>query len=261
MPPILKIQGISKHFPGVQALQDVSFDVEEGAIHAVMGENGAGKSTLMQVIAGVHQPDSGELELAVLNLCLNARDAMPSGGVIVIDARNRTEDQGEAPREMVEFSVADPGVGMPEEVLARACEPFFTTKDVGKGSGLGLSQVYAFITSSGGALSIDSKPGTGTTVRLRFPRSAKVSAAVVEDEAPSAAADGQGKKGHVLLVEDDREVAVLSQEMLASIGFDVTHAASAEAALGALALRSKARGRARADAVFRFSARYGRAPP
>jgi ABC-type sugar transport system ATPase subunit len=63
MPPILKIQGISKHFPGVQALQDVSFDVEEGAIHAVMGENGAGKSTLIQVIAGVHQPDSGELEL------------------------------------------------------------------------------------------------------------------------------------------------------------------------------------------------------
>jgi PAS domain S-box-containing protein len=180
------------------------------------------------------EADSGELELAVLNLCLNARDAMPSGGVIVIDARNRTEDQGEAPREMVEFSVADPGVGMPEEVLARACEPFFTTKDVGKGSGLGLSQVYAFLPSSGGALSIDSKPGTGTTVRLRFPRSAKVSAAVVEDEAPSAAADGQGKKGHVLLVEDDREVAVLSQEMLASIGFDVTHAASAEAALGAL---------------------------
>jgi ABC-type sugar transport system ATPase subunit len=63
MPSILKIQGISKHFPGVQALQDVSFDVEEGSIHAVMGENGAGKSTLMQVIAGVHQPDAGELEL------------------------------------------------------------------------------------------------------------------------------------------------------------------------------------------------------
>jgi ABC-type sugar transport system ATPase subunit len=63
MPPILKIQAISKHSPGVQALQDVSFDVEHGAIHAVMGENGAGKSTLMQVIARVHQPDSGELEL------------------------------------------------------------------------------------------------------------------------------------------------------------------------------------------------------
>jgi ribose transport system ATP-binding protein len=63
MPAILKIEGISKHFPGVQALQDVSFEVEEGTIHAVMGENGAGKSTLMQVIAGVHQPDAGELEL------------------------------------------------------------------------------------------------------------------------------------------------------------------------------------------------------
>ncbi len=181
------------------------------------------------------EADLGELELAVLNLCLNARDAMPGGGVIVIDARNRIEGEADASRNMVELSVADPGVGMPEEVVARACEPFFTTKDVGKGSGLGLSQVYAFITSSGGALKIDSKPGRGTTVRLRFPRSVRAFAAPADQLRPAASAsDAAGARGHVLLVEDDREVAVLSQEMLASIGFDVTHAASAEAALGAL---------------------------
>jgi CheY-like chemotaxis protein len=191
--------------------------------------------------AGLVLADRNQFETALLNLALNARDAMPDGGKLIIETSNVVLDDSYVSMNSdvtagnyVMVAVTDSGHGIPASILDNVFEPFFTTKDVGKGSGLGLSQVYAFITSSGGALSIDSKPGTGTTVRLRFPRSAKVSAAVVEDEAPSAAADGQGKKGHVLLVEDDREVAVLSQEMLASIGFDVTHAASAEAALGAL---------------------------
>jgi ABC-type sugar transport system ATPase subunit len=93
MPPILKIQGISKHFPGVQALQDVSFDVEEGAIHAVMGENGAGKSTLMQVIAGVHQPDSGELELFGEKVRFaNPAEAQAKGVAIVYQELNLAQN-------------------------------------------------------------------------------------------------------------------------------------------------------------------------
>jgi PAS domain S-box-containing protein len=181
------------------------------------------------------EADAGELELAILNLCVNARDAMPNGGIIMIDAHNLVEGPADGSREAVELCVADSGVGMTEDVIARACEPFFTTKEIGKGSGLGLSQVYAFVTSSGGALSIESKPDMGTTVRLRFPRSAQALAAASEERAaPAPAAVAERKRGHVLLVEDDREVAILSREMLSSIGFDVTHAASAEAALGAL---------------------------
>jgi PAS domain S-box-containing protein len=181
------------------------------------------------------EADAGELELAVLNLCVNARDAMPGGGVIMIDAHNVTEADGETLREYVEFCMGDSGAGMSEEVVARACEPFFTTKEVGKGSGLGLAQVYAFVTSSGGAMTIDSKPGAGTTVRLMFPRSKKMPPEKADgaELRPSARAT-EPRTGHVLLVEDDREVAILSSEMLESIGFDVTHAGSAEAALGAL---------------------------
>ena len=181
------------------------------------------------------EADPGELELAVLNLCVNARDAMPSGGVIMIDASNTTDAEGATRRDIVELCVGDCGVGMSEEVIARACEPFFTTKDVGKGSGLGLAQVYAFITNSGGSLAIESKPGSGTTVRMRFPRSTEALVPAADEPAAEASASaGVEKKGHVLLVEDDREVAALSQEMLTSLGFDVTQVGSAEAALGAL---------------------------
>ena len=181
------------------------------------------------------EADPGELELAVLNLCVNARDAMPSGGVIMIDASNTTDIEGANRRDIVELCVGDCGIGMSEEVIARACEPFFTTKDVGKGSGLGLAQVYAFITNSGGSLAIESKPGSGTTVRMRFPRSAQALVPATDEPAAEASTSaGAEKKGHVLLVEDDREVAALSQEMLSSLGFDVTQVGSAEAALGAL---------------------------
>ncbi len=181
------------------------------------------------------EADAGELELAVLNLCVNARDAMPKGGVIMIDARNVTEEGESGGREVVELCVGDTGAGMSDEVLARACEPFFTTKEIGKGSGLGLAQVYAFVTSSGGALAIESKPGMGTTVRLRFPRSNKSSAPRAERDDPRPPPRGEDElAGHVLLVEDDREVAILSREMLESVGLEVTHAASADAALGAL---------------------------
>ena len=178
--------------------------------------------------------DSGEMELAILNLCLNARDAMPDGGVIAITVENVQEPGGDAPLDLVKVSVADNGQGMPPDVKARVFEPFFTTKDIGKGSGLGLPQVYGFSQQSGGQVTIDSEVGVGTIVTLLLPRSMTEPVAKPELPGGPPRLEREGR-GHVLLVEDDREVSALTRELLASLGFSVTHVSGAEAALGALA--------------------------
>jgi signal transduction histidine kinase len=174
--------------------------------------------------------DSGEMELAVLNLCLNARDAMPDGGVISITVENVQE----AAVDFVKVSIADSGQGMTPEVKARVFEPFFTTKDIGKGSGLGLPQVYGFAQQSGGQVSIDSDVGAGTIVTVLLPRST-IDPVAKPDLPGGPPRIDRERRGHVLLVEDDREVSALTRELLASLGFSVTHVTSAEAALGALA--------------------------
>ena len=117
---------------------------------------------------------------------------------------------------------------------ARAFEPFFTTKDISRGSGLGLPQVYGFAQQSAGRVTIASDVGVGTTVTLLLPRSLREPVAAARVNTDASAPDTEAR-GHVLLVEDDREVSALSQELLISLGFTVTHVASAEAALGALA--------------------------
>ena len=180
--------------------------------------------------------DSGEMELAILNLCVNARDAMPVGGTITIRAENMTETiGGDLPHEFVKLSVADHGCGMPPEVAGRAFEPFFTTKDVSKGSGLGLPQVYGFAQQSGGRVSIESKVGHGTVVTVVLPRASAEPARASEVQHVAAATADGSRRGHLLLVEDDREVSMLTKDMLASLGFTVLHVTSADAALGALA--------------------------
>ncbi len=177
--------------------------------------------------------DPGELELAILNICVNSRDAMPDGGTIYISTRNTAET--------VTISITDTGVGMSRDVLARAFEPFFTTKEVGKGSGLGLAQVYGFLAQSNGEVSIESAPGKGTTVFLSFPRSEKPVAETEGDDQDSAPHSGgraerrSRTRANVLLVEDDLTVADLTAQMLESIGMSVVHAKSAAAALDALA--------------------------
>ena len=177
--------------------------------------------------------DPGELELAILNICVNSRDAMPVGGTISISATNSGQN--------VVLSIADTGTGMPPAVAARVFEPFYTTKEVGKGSGLGLAQVYAFVGQSNGHTEISSELGRGTTVTMTFPRSDKPLSrqeSRAHAGAPVEAYDPEsdsGPLGHVLLVEDDRTVAALTMEVLDSIGYDVTHVASAMAALGTLA--------------------------
>ena len=122
--------------------------------------------------------DVGEFEMAMLNVCVNSRDAMAGGGAITITAENVREASGDGGlTDFVKLSVADTGCGMPPQVLARVYEPFFTTKDVGKGSGLGLPQVYGFAQQSGGRLTVRSEVGTGTIVTLLLPRSSQQPAA------------------------------------------------------------------------------------
>lgn len=180
--------------------------------------------------------DPGELELVILNLAVNARDAMPNGGTIVVRGENvgglkDTELAGD----YVRLSVIDTGVGMSPETVARAFEPFFTTKDVGKGSGLGLAQVHGFATQSGGAARIKSRVGEGTSMELYLPRSSKRPSGTRHLIDIHGLRPKRSTHGHVLLVEDDDEVAALVGEMLAQLGYGVTRAASAAAALGALA--------------------------
>ena len=179
--------------------------------------------------------DPAEWELVVLNLCVNARDAMPSGGVITISARNALQVRlGELAGDFVMISVCDTGTGMSADVLTHIFEPFFTTKEIGKGSGLGLPQVYGFTQQSGGTITVASVVGEGTTVTLLLPRTAGPPA----ERAPRLADNRErqnGRLGSILLVEDNDEVAMLVTEMLRELGYRVTRAASAQGALGALA--------------------------
>ena len=183
------------------------------------------------------QVDPGELELVVLNLAVNARDAMPNGGTIIVRAENTPSlHDGDLDGDYVRLSVIDTGTGMPPEVQARVFEPFFTTKDIGKGSGLGLAQVHGFATQSHGGIRIDSRMGCGTSVILYLPRSNKAPS-TEQGYLVDLHIEPQKRRtaGCVLLVEDDDEVAALVCEMLDELGYEVTRAASAAAALGALA--------------------------
>jgi len=181
--------------------------------------------------------DPAELELVVLNLCINARDAMPNGGAITISAHNVPQVRLEGNSgDFVSLAIADTGVGMSAEVLSHIFEPFFTTKELGKGSGLGLPQVYGFVQQSGGAIKAHSVVGSGTTITMLLPRS---EVAPEQPTVPAADIDTSARRrallGSILLVEDDDKVASLVTEMFVELGYRVTRVASAQAALGALA--------------------------
>jgi CheY-like chemotaxis protein len=180
--------------------------------------------------------DPGELELVVLNLVVNARDAMPSGGTIRIHAENLAPNEaGELSGDYVRVSVIDTGTGMTPDVKDHAFEPFFTTKAVGKGSGLGLAQVYGFAKQSGGSVQIHTAVGRGTSVILMLPRSTGRPRDQSEDAATRPALHAEQRSaGSVLLVEDNDDVAVLVSEMLQELGYRVERAANASSALQTL---------------------------
>jgi signal transduction histidine kinase/ActR/RegA family two-component response regulator len=182
--------------------------------------------------------DPGQLENAILNLCLNARDAMQKGGRLTIETANAHLDSAYAasqsevePGQYVMIAVSDTGAGMDAATLERAFEPFFTTKDVGKGSGLGLSMVYGFVKQSRGHVRIYSEPGHGTTVKLYIPRADGDEAA---DAAAASAADAALGSGRILLVEDDELVRENAAEQLRSLGYEVVAAGSGREALAVL---------------------------
>ncbi len=169
--------------------------------------------------------DPGQLENALLNLAINARDAMPEGGTLVIEAGNASLDEAYprnyadvTPGDYVSLAVSDSGSGMSPEVLGHALEPFFTTKEVGEGSGLGLSMVYGFAKQSGGHVAIYSEEGHGTTVKLYLPRTG-ADAAQASEEAASEAPRARGET--VLVVEDESEVRAFAEAVLGSLGYQV----------------------------------------
>ncbi|WP_333573436.1 PAS domain-containing protein [Sphingomonas sp.] len=177
--------------------------------------------------------DANQLEMALLNLAVNARDAMPEGGAL--EVRLGLGDAQEAPSPLgpghyVRLAVRDTGTGMDAATLARAVEPFFSTKGVGRGTGLGLSMVHGLASQLGGTMGLESRPGEGTVVELWLP---------VSDDAPAAVA-AQGRHephagaGMVLLVDDEDIVRGTAAEMLRALGYQVQPADSAEAALAML---------------------------
>jgi PAS domain S-box-containing protein len=175
--------------------------------------------------------DRHQLEVALLNLAINARDAMPDGGTLTLSARNllpaeRPEKLRQ--QEAVAIGVRDNGKGMPESVLARANEPFFTTKPAGKGTGLGLPLVQAFAERSGGCVLIDSIPGSGTTVEIILPRAA-VSGMAFEAAACEAAEPLPGAT--LLLVDSDDQLRQITGGYLRAQGYHVIEAPNAETAI------------------------------
>jgi PAS domain S-box-containing protein len=180
--------------------------------------------------------DAHQLESAILNLAINARDAMSEGGYLSLDVSSvHLDDEligdDRVSGDFVVITVADTGTGMPAEILERACEPFFTTKPLGRGTGLGLSQVYGFVRQSEGHFAIASEPGVGTTIRIFLPRSR-------EERIPHAhgALPASMPRGHetVLLVEDEAGVRQYCALLLRELGYTVLEAGDALSALRVL---------------------------
>jgi hypothetical protein len=178
--------------------------------------------------------DANQLESALLNLAINARDAMPNGGRLTIETANVQLDDAYSslhadvqPGEYVIVSVSDTGIGMPPAVLERALDPFFTTKPVGEGTGLGLSVIYGFIKQSRGHLRIYSEPGQGTTVRLYLPRALQNAV----DLKPVAHETPRGHGETILVVEDDATVRSIISDVLQDLGYSVLTAADARVAI------------------------------
>jgi PAS domain S-box-containing protein len=187
--------------------------------------------------------DPSQLENAVLNLCINARDAMPDGGTITIETGNRwfdhrtAKERGVEPGQYISLCVSDTGTGMTPEVQAKAFDPFFTTKPIGLGTGLGLSMIYGFARQSGGAVSIYSEPGQGTTVCIYLPRHLGEAEDVAADPARSAMPRGEGET--VLVIDDEPAIRMLAGEVLADLGYSTIEAEDGPA--GLLVLNSDAR--------------------
>ena len=217
-----------------QPLQPAPIDVQEAVSEfSELVRTVVGRAVTVTATSAVDVPpivaDRAELELALLNLAVNARDAMPDGGRLAMLARRAApEEVPEAGgRPFVALSVSDTGQGIPPEALSRVFEPFFTTKQPGRGTGLGLAQVYGFAAQSGGTARIESEPGSGTTVTIYLP--ASDTGALPTPAGP--AGELPALRGRVLLVEDNLEIAEATLPLLRSFGCEAEHVPSGDAAL------------------------------
>jgi CheY-like chemotaxis protein/anti-sigma regulatory factor (Ser/Thr protein kinase) len=189
--------------------------------------------------------DANQLELALMNLAVNARDAMPKGGTLTITCRDEkagglTARPTALPRgDYVRIDVADTGQGMSKDTLAKAMEPFFTTKGIGKGTGLGLSMVHGLTAQSGGAMHISSRLGKGTIVTLWLPQAGQEDMVQVAERQTAPSIETSGRKLTVLLVDDDSLVSMNTADMLIDLGHCVSEASSGADALQKLRSDSK----------------------
>ena len=188
--------------------------------------------------------DPHQLENAILNLALNAKDAMPNGGNLLIAVANVRADHSNSVNEIelvqgeyIQITVTDSGTGMTRETLEKACEPFFTTKEVGSGTGLGLSMIHGFINQSGGRIKLSSELGKGTTVSLYLP--ATTHAAQSRPESQTEDEHLKGQRERVLLVEDHKDLRELIAGMLTNLGYSVTSTSRAQDALDQLRADNK----------------------
>jgi signal transduction histidine kinase/CheY-like chemotaxis protein len=182
--------------------------------------------------------DRNQLEMAILNLAVNARDAIPHSGKLTIKTSNAFLDESYTQShpevgagQYAMISVSDTGLGMSQEVARRAFEPFFTTKEIGRGTGLGLSQVFGFVKQSGGHVNIHSEPGKGTTVKMYFPRLRDATLEQPSQKAPSSN-DCTGES--ILVVEDNEDVRAFTAQVLVELGYRVKVATDGRAAINLL---------------------------
>jgi PAS domain S-box-containing protein len=226
-------------FSGRQQLRLETVELDQLLLEAGdLARRAVGETVTVKISVGPRlwrsRLDPAQFESAILNLAINARDAMPDGGRLTIGARHATVASDNAkrldltPGEYVVVRVSDTGVGMSREVRRRAFEPFYTTKDVGKGTGLGLAQIYGFARQSGGTVTIDSLPGKGTTVRLYLPRTTSRIANEELSSSKRKMLQGHGKT--ILVVEDQPDVREIIEMSLGDLDYRILTAADGQAA-------------------------------
>ena len=181
--------------------------------------------------------DPTQLELMILNLVLNARDAMPSGGVLTLETFNTvinkapSRPEEPAPGQYVGLAVRDTGTGIPDDVLPRVFEPFFSTKEAGKGSGLGLAQVFGFVKQSDGGVAIETRQGDGTTVKIFLPRAEADPHERERGSSDTGGSPAANDKKKILVVDDDKAVLISTLRLLDTLGYSAIPAQSGREAL------------------------------
>jgi CheY-like chemotaxis protein len=236
-------------FARQQRLQAASLDANE-LVHgfAPLIQRALGEAVTLSVELDPNLPpcraDAAQLEAALLNLAINARDAMPRGGTVTLSTQAAWLEPAQLvgnadakPGLHIALALRDTGTGMPPEVQERAFEPFFTTKPPGKGTGLGLSQVFGFIRQLGGHVAIDSSPGEGSVVTLFLPATAEAPAQKPGQPGPMPERLRAVARATVLVVEDDERVREVAAETLRDAGFHVVAAQDAPEALALLERR------------------------